>query len=264
MIRKIRNTIEILKICSWCYLVKYVLLVSIAKLKIKPHFFKTVQTSFSIKQLDGNLIYCRPCTSDLVTMKTTFLDRYHLPPMALRNDSVIIDLGCNAGFTMAHYAVLYPNSKIIGVELDKENYFLALRNVERYKQRCSVIKAAIWNEDGSISYSGKSEDSYSINVGRQKFENAGTSESLTLNTLVKRMDLQKIDFIKMDIEGAEVEVLTKNNEWLEFVICMKIEIHDKDNLSTIVNELTRRGFVVTMDDLHWSAIGAIRMETSYS
>ena len=230
MIRKIKNTIAILKICPWYYVIKYVLLLSIDKLKIKSYFFKSMQTSFSIKQLGGNLVYCRPCTSDLVTMKTTFLDQYHLPPMVLGNDSVIIDLGCNVGFTMAHYAVLYPNSKIIGVELDKENYLLALRNIDRYKKQCSIINAAIWNEDGNISYSGKSEDSYSINVELKELISDRTSESLTLNTLIKRMDLQKIDFIKIDIEGAEVEVLTKNNEWLEFVICMKIEIHDKDNL----------------------------------
>lgn len=192
-------------------------------------------------------------------------DQYHLPPQQafLRNNPIILDLGSNIGLTVAHMKQHYPNAKIIGYEMNQENYLLAKANTKRYND-VHIINAAVWIEDGKVSYTKAAHfDSYSLLQSINDCSPSQTFEvpSFKLSTIIENHDLDYIDYLKMDIEGAEVAILEASDiSWMDKVGAMNIEMHtDKDNdLNTYITILEKKGFIAWKDTNHWCSIFAVR------
>src|SRR5262249_12662325 len=107
-----------------------------------------------LRPLRGREVLVRRGTSDIGTVWGTFARGYHLPPPELGPPRTIWDLGANIGLTMAHFACLYPDARVLGVELDEDNVVLARQNVAAWADRCEVIHAAVWPTDGEVHYRG--------------------------------------------------------------------------------------------------------------
>ena len=56
--------------------------------------------------------------------------------------------------------------------------------------------------------------------------------------------LGRFSLVKMDIEGAEGEVIREDSEWLNYVRAMAVEVHGEENLTNVPKALTQRGFTV--------------------
>src|SRR5688572_26902848 len=76
---------------------------------------------FRIRPLNGRVQYCRPGSTDPLVLLDTFAEKFHLPSVSLSNVSIVLDLGCNVGYTMSDFAHRFPEARVIGVELDAAN-----------------------------------------------------------------------------------------------------------------------------------------------
>src|SRR6266540_3975728 len=85
--------------------------------------------SLNIKTAGKYPVFLRNNIADAGGACSAFFMHYHLPPKKLRPGAVIADLGSNIGLTMRNLKYLYPDSRIIGVEMDHENYLLAKKNL---------------------------------------------------------------------------------------------------------------------------------------
>jgi FkbM family methyltransferase len=192
-------------------------------------------------------------------------DQYHLPPMSAKISAnpVILDLGSNIGLTIAHMKQIYPSSRIIGYEMNRENYLLAKRNTKFY-DNVMVINTAVWIEDATVRYRNtENYDSYTILNGIAKNDADELIEvpSLKLASIIKNHNLNYIDYLKMDIEGAEKAILQSADlSWMDKVGAMNIEMHLERNndLSEFITIIENRGFTVWKDSKHWSSIFAVR------
>lgn len=208
----------------------------------------------------------RPKTSDAAVLWDTFHERFHLPPIKLRPEAVILDLGANVGYTAVHFAQVYPEARVVAVELDKQNYEAA-RNHTRDYPRCTLINAAVWSEDGTVSYDA-GEEAWGFHVESNGNGNGGaarpmtTAQAKTLTTIMADNKISEVDYIKMDIEGAEWPVLSTADGWLERVKSIKVEIHPKFNKDATYENcariLTGRGFECRRDDRHWDTLVGVR------
>jgi hypothetical protein len=63
-----------------------------------------------------------------------------------------------------------------------------------------------------------------------------------------------IDFLKMDIEGAEKRVLREHTDWASRVRCLKVECHDDYSREDCIRDLQRLGFQGEIDPSHWSCV----------
>jgi FkbM family methyltransferase len=199
---------------------------------------------------------CRPCTTDLVTLMSTFNMLYHRPPTALPEDAVILDLGSNVGFTIVEMASTFPSARIIGVEMDEENFRLASENIKPFGSRCKVIHAAVWTEDCHVSYEGKESDAFRI---KSSSESDGQQVvSKTIESLEREYGLTRVDYLKMDIEGAETDIMKSSIKWADMVQSMKIEIHRDGDMAVIMAKLEQAGYQCSPCNLHWSTIIATR------
>lgn len=228
--------------------------------KDRPGEDETVQVR--VKTLGNRAVQLRKHSrTDRDVFKYVFYNQYHLPHQPLPDDAVILDLGTNIGLTVAHYKHLYPGSRIFGYEMDAANYALALRNCAGLPD-CHILNKAVWHQKGIVEYNPAADaDAYRIDKGQQPLKSSDTVsvEALSINDIIEAHGLHRIDFIKMDVEGAEKEILTNGDlAWTDKVRCMGIEIHDKSFIAPAMKILESRGFQCRKDNRHWTLISAGR------
>ncbi|CAN7280140.1 FkbM family methyltransferase [Phyllobacterium sp. LjRoot231] len=215
--------------------------------------------SFYLRSLGRQPIWVRPGTSDLVVLYETFGAAYDMPPKVLspENTTRIWDLGANIGLTVARYAVAFPRARISAVELDAANADLARRNVIAFASRCEVITGAVWVEDGAIQYVLVEGMEHGAHVtGDPVGSQTRSAPAWSLDTLLK--DDERVDFIKMDIEGAEALVLKQNTEWAGKVGCLKVECHSPYTVAQAAADLEALGYDVERDSKHWASVLALK------
>lgn len=211
-----------------------------------------------VKEAKNHTLLCRPNSSDAGTLWSTFYDKYHIPPIDLGENSTIVDLGSNVGYTMVHLACLYPKARVYGVEMDSNNFSVAKKNISFLKERCKIIQAAVWSENGEIHYGGTDANGFSIFNKTNNNNKTEKAPAKTLDKIIEEFGLTKIDFLKMDIEGAEKAVLENITDWIKIVRSMKIEIHKPANIDDCMDILRKHGFECQKDTHHPSCIIAIK------
>jgi FkbM family methyltransferase len=219
-----------------------------------------VPVGFRIRALDGALQYCRPGTTDGAVLIETFIDGYHLPPTPLRRGAVILDLGANVGYTMSDFAHRFPECRVIGYELDEGNAALATMNTKSFGSRCRVHCGAIWHKSGVIHYGGDEEWGFRVMADGNSSANGRSAPAYTLNDVLASHQLESIDYIKMDIEGAEAHVLHENASWLRLVDSIKVEVHEPATIKQCSRDLSEAGFTCSVDAVHRSCVVGVRKD----
>jgi FkbM family methyltransferase len=212
-----------------------------------------------IKQIGNRYVFARTGTEDYLTLYSTFYDQFHLPPIKLADNPIILDLGSNIGCTILHYHHLYPDSRIIGVEMDQANYDLCQINVAEARN-VDLMHTAISHNERIVSYNKEAkEDAYCISTSDTG--EMSSVNSTTIKAIIAKFNLPAIDFVKMDIEGEEVQLFDFDRDlgWLNNVKSLNIEVHGNANvLQNILSVLGKCGFRAWKDAHHWSAIMATR------
>lgn len=193
----------------------------IAFIKIKIGRTKSIKLS-TIK----HRIELRPFTSDVTTFKHIFVyGDYDFN--AVPEPKVIIDAGANVGLASVYFANKYPMAKIIAIELAPSNYQLLTKNVCRYPQ-IKTHNAGIWHKKEILKFKEEGISPWGYKVENQIQRDGISVLSITLNEIIDTYEIQIIDILKIDIEGAEVELFSENYEhWLPKVRYLVIETHDR-------------------------------------
>ena len=220
------------------------------------------EAELRIGRLAGRPVVVREGTADVDTLWDVFVHGYHLPPARVqrRGMHLVWDLGANIGLTMADMALRWPEARVVGVELDGDNARLARRNFEPWDDRAELIEAAVWPDDGEAWYHRwpGATSAYHLHEPTPGEEPQGpVVPTLSLNTLLERTG-GPVAYVKMDIEGAEREVLRRNTDWAAEVGCIKVEVHGDYTPEECVADLARLGFRARRDRRHDAAVLGVR------
>jgi FkbM family methyltransferase len=133
---------------------------------------------------------------------------YEYPAAKVRNSDIVIDCGAHiGGFTRV--ALRAGAQKVIAIEPEISNIRAFRRNFtdELKSGKVVLIEKGVWDKNGSLSlHLSQTGDSHSVTIA----QNAGKDEKIeviTLDALARELKLPRVDFIKMDIEGAEQNAL---------------------------------------------------------
>jgi len=162
----------------------------------------------------------------------------------LESDSrVVVDVGAHIGtFTLLAALTMERRGTqgvVISVEPVSINYMLLLNNVKlnRLEHYVKPIKAAVASQKTTLEVGW-------IGV-KEKIQTITMHEIVDI---IEKLGYNNIDLLKMDIEGAEIDVLLNNNSWLKYVNRIVMELHPQvyghEGVSKIVRELKERGFEV--------------------
>jgi FkbM family methyltransferase len=150
---------------------------------------------------------------------------------------VIVDVGGYTGLSAAYFAHRYPEATIIAVEPDAENFELLTLNTARFPG-VRPVQAAVWRESGTISLHDPGYGAWGLQVTEpdnaapapaagDAGPAAGLIRAVTIDEIITEYGLDRIDLLKIDVEGSEKEVFATAGSWLPFVDAICIELHDR-------------------------------------
>jgi FkbM family methyltransferase len=176
-------------------------------------------------------LWVRPGTSDVIEVVHTILRECYGKYEPSRPPRVIIDAGANIGDSTCWFLSRYTEATVIALEPDPENFEVLLRNTNPYGSRVHCIKAGLWFRDHRLKVcDGGSKIAMYVREG--DVDNSDC-DGLSPQTIASRFKLPYIDIFKIDIEGAEAELFTKNTSWLSNCGVVYIDSHSQDAASAI-------------------------------
>ncbi len=179
-----------------------------------------------------SLVLCS--TVDIAALNEIFLLREY--DWALPwTPKTIIDLGAHYGDTAVYYHLMYPEAKIWAIEPSPESFKRLLENVHSI-ENIIPVHAAIGDHDGeAVLHLSQSSLGNSLSV-RQGERGTVTVPLLTLDALMQRYSIPRVDLIKFDIEGGE-QFLFGAHDPATFARAYIGEVHG-DLMTTPVAEFT--------------------------
>lgn len=175
--------------------------------------------------------------------------RKHYGEFSGRN--IIVDIGANIG-TFALYAASIDNqARIICYEPMDDNYSLLRRNIEAngLETRVLTYKVAVAAERGLREICRNRSTMHSFIFSGEP-GNTAVVTCLTLQDVLETNNLESIDLLKMNCEGAEYEVLYSTpDDTLRRIKEIRMEYHNADdgenNADALVRYLTAHNYRVT-------------------
>lgn len=177
----------------------------------------------------------------------------------IKHNDVVIDVGAHIGLFTIKASKCCKNGLVVAIEPDRENFRLLKKNSEKLSNVITINKA-VGDHKGFVKlYLAKSSDMHSTKVDFG--EGYIYVELDTLDNIVDELKLTKVDLIKIDTEGAEVEVLNGAYKTLDqFTPRLIIEFHSEDDKNRISSMLVERGYKVEIiqQDLNLGLIYAYK------
>jgi FkbM family methyltransferase len=144
----------------------------------------------------------------------------------------IIDAGANIGLSIIYFKKLFPYSEIVAFEPDKVIFEILQNNISAFNfKHVNIHNKALWTCDSSLNFMSEGADGGRIAINSDS-ENIVVVETVALNSFLNR----RVDLLKIDIEGAETEVLTQCADLLTNVDRIFVEFH---SFVTVAQELNK-------------------------
>ena len=148
----------------------------------------------------------------------------------------ILDCGANVGLSILYFKQIYPQSEILAFEPDQYIFKTLQKNVGNLKG-VQLIPKGLWSSDGRLSFfSNKSDGGLISKSGNYEIDVTKLSSYLN----------RQVDFLKIDIEGAELEVIQECESDLVKVKKMFLEYHSfmesSQNLGKLISIMENAGF----------------------
>jgi FkbM family methyltransferase len=141
-------------------------------------------------------------------------------PHSLRRGAVVVDAGARIGtFAAKISAAIGEEGKVIAIEPEPRNIACLRKNIEANRlKNVTVIQKALWSQTGRLDmYLSGNAAAHSV-YHDPFYSSTGNTiavEADTLDSILSRLCIDSVDFIKMDIEGSEIEALTGMQKTLE-------------------------------------------------
>ena len=155
---------------------------------------------------------------------------------------LIIDCGSNIGISVVYFKLAHPSAKVIAFEPDLNISNTLKQNIQSFSlSNVELHNAAIWVHNDGVEFQEEGGFSGRIPKPGDKL-NIVKADSFRLRDLLN----QKVDFLKLDIEGAEFDVIKDCKDLLKNVDNLFIEYHSHineiQNLHDILKIVTESGF----------------------
>lgn len=137
---------------------------------------------------------------------------------------VIIDGGANIGLTTLYWKQQFPKAQITAFEPGPHVFDALKVNIERFGlDNVELLQKGLWKEEGSLTFeSDKAEGGH---FSQYSAEDSVETTEVPVTRLSPYLEVELIDMVKLDIEGAEVEVLLEAADNLDSVDHLFVEYH---------------------------------------
>jgi len=165
-----------------------------------------------------------------------------------RQSPYFIDCGANIGLSVLYLKQRHPNSVVVAFEPDPSIFQVLQSNVRSLNlQNVELRNQAIWDSEGEMAFYAEGSD-----AGRLLSSAGVPLPAITVPTIALRDLLDRqVDFLKIDIEGAETQALANCGDRLRHVKRLFVEYHSyagqPQTLHLLVSILSIAGFRLLID-----------------
>ena len=155
---------------------------------------------------------------------------------------VYLDIGAYIGwYTIQASAAVGPSGCVIALEPDATNRRQLQNNIALNRlSNCLTVPKAAWDHNEMIGW--RASD---VPVWHKADADGGANliQAITIDALVNEFSLKRVDWIKMDIEGGEMEALWGAEKTLRlFSPALFIEVHE--TMDPVTRFLTKSGYKI--------------------
>ncbi len=174
----------------------------------------------------SHAIVLRSGRSDFFFFGQIFIDDEFAPIRGLDIRS-IVDLGGNIGLASVWFLNAFPAARVLTVEANAENYTSLAANLGPYGSRSQTVHGAVWWRDAEITVVRRqNEGDAHVRERQQADDPAAIIQGWSIPSLMQQGGFASIDLLKMDVEGAELDLFTREEgRWLPRVRNLSIETH---------------------------------------
>lgn len=213
-----------------------------------------------MKLPDGNTVIL-PATymaSFGVISSDVYDDEVYEKFYTLKEGDVMVDVGAHVGFFVLKSCRLQKQGVIIVIEPDPQNFKLLIRNIRLngFRGKVVQINAALGKQDRKAKFYASDYFSAGSRLRYRKFAKRIDVKILRIDTLIDKLNIKRIDFLKMDAEGAELEIFEGANGCLEkrtvrnaAIAAYHLPIHQRKQLAKMLKShrynvvLTKTGYI---------------------
>ena len=181
------------------------------------------QISFCIPQSKGK-VFIRPKTTDPHAFRQVFIHGDYDFPINFK-PKTIVDAGAHVGYASVYFLHRFPTAKIFAIEPEKANAEIYKSNLMNY-ENVTLFQGALWGSSTTLNIKNPEANTWSFRMQ----ESSPTSKTEGINSITIQDILEQIDFIdilKLDIEGAEYNLFNCETPWLDKVKMLVIELHER-------------------------------------
>lgn len=191
------------------------------------------------------------CGEDFPLAREMYCRRVYFacPQVTLTAGSTVVDLGANVGL----FSLLAARCGCRVVAVEAQRGFIAEISSRLRRNHCedrvAIECALVGAGHGAFADSTVMESA-------THFEPGQATPHLSMDTLMARHQLEQIDFLKVDIEGAEFGLFAEPAPWMRRVRCIAMEVHPEFGRVDALERVLRAAGMQTMradDRLRWNA-----------
>lgn len=208
----------------------------------------------------GYKIHCPLNREDLIVMtrhEDEMIERFDAKP-----GDVVVDIGAHMGrYTIISSRRVGPGGKIIAIEAHPGNFGLLRRNIALNRlTNVIAINSAVYSttmplklylpdEDSGYTMHHSVMASYLVTKYKEAERKYVEVQADTLDNLLRKAGVDMVNWIKIDVEGAELEVLKGAEETLSRSkeISLLIEVHGKETYAPVMELLRAHGFRIDFE-----------------
>lgn len=156
----------------------------------------------------------------------------------------ILDCGANIGLSILYYKQKFPRAQVVAYEADPQIFSILEHNVRSNGiDGVELHNLAVWSSETFVEFSVEGADAGRINTGDDA--NIIRVPTVSLSSLIRE---RSYEFVKIDIEGAELEALKDCDDYLANHKYFFVEFHSfkdkKQGLGELILPFERSGFRV--------------------
>ena len=213
-------------------------------------YLNQVRDTFAILETRTNKkIKVRTNTTDFMALANVWLlEDYKIKKFEINSDDVIIDIGAHIGIFTIYASQFCNNGKIYSFEPVRENYDLLLNNIKlNNSEQVKPFNLAVSNTNDDVTiYINDDKAAHSIFPSSESSINV---KSITLQNIFEENNINHCNFLKLDCEGAEYEILCNlPAKYFKEIDKIVMECHFVDKKPKLIGELkqilVKQGFQV--------------------
>lgn len=175
----------------------------------------------------------------------------------------ILDIGANVGAFSLWVAQQCPEARVVAVEPSPDNFEMLQQNLAGWKHRVAVVCVAVGASRGRglVVDGGRRTVDHRVRVVSADDARAESVKVVPLVDLLQQAGTELVDFLKMDIEGAEFDVFsTMSDDTQRRFRKIALEYHDNLRPGTLamLTERLERTHEITSIEASAGGYGILR------